>query len=297
MEWNQLHSFRVAAEHQNISRAAQELYITQPSLSQTIKRLEEELGYPLFEREGKRIRLNESGKLLLETVVHMEELLEGARLRMDEMNGRSHPEVSISIGCASMLLPELLSFLRMRSPHVQYRINQWNAGLGLQEKDIRILAEPELGQEETAGGENLELLMSEKILLAVPAGHPLLALKSIYMEDLAEEEFISLNENWSLGRGIRQEMNRIGFTPNVTMWVDNPNLMRELLAAHMGIAFVPEVTWNSFAGEEVVMRQVADCDIRRNVYLGYPQNRLLSREKRKCIRDIKEFFADKMYGN
>lgn len=294
MEWNQLHSFRVTAQHQNISKAAQELYVTQPSLSQTIRRLEQELGYPLFEREGRHIRLNESGRVLLEAVVRMEDMLEGARLRMDELNGREHPEVSIFIGCASMLLPELLKYLRRRSPHVQYRIRQWNANAGLLDKDIRILAQPDLEKERIADKEKVELLMTERILLALPSGHPLLAKEHILLEDLAQEEFISLNENWSLGRTIRQEMNRMGFEPNVTMWVDNPNLMRELLGAHMGVAFVPAVTWHSFAGSGVVMCRVEGCDIRRKVYLQYPAASYLTREKRKCIEDIREFFRDKI---
>lgn len=54
MEWNQIQKFMVAAREENFSRAAEKLYMAQPALSQTIKRLEEELGYPLFCREGKK---------------------------------------------------------------------------------------------------------------------------------------------------------------------------------------------------------------------------------------------------
>lgn len=291
MELNQLHCFKIVAQTENISRAAEKLHISQPSLSQTVKRLEEELGYQLFEREGRKIRLNDSGKMLLHTVDSIEQLLEDALLEMAERNGRAHPEVSIYIGCASMLLPELLHFLRQRNPGVQYRIHQWNTESGDQEKDIKILAEPEEQKDESR-----ELLMEERIILALPVGHPLLAKEEISMRDLAGEEFISLNRNWALARSIWQEMERIKFEPKVTILVDNPNLMRELLHDQMGIAFVPAATWNFFSNREMVMRSVEEFDTTRKIYLSHPAKRYLTREQRECIAGIREFFRKKAAG-
>ncbi len=170
MEWNQLQTFLVAAREENFSKAAELLYTFQPSLSKTIKRLEEELGYPLFEREGKRIRLNEYGKIWVQTMGQMESMYEDTKVRLEE-----------------------------------------------------------------------------PILLAVPRDHHLADAEEITVKDLEKEEFISLNDNWALSRNIFREMRRIGFVPKITMWLDNPNLMRELLKQHMGAAFVPSVTWKSFA--------------------------------------------------
>lgn len=66
MELLQIKYFKVIAETENISKAAEQLYIAQPSLSQTLKRLEDELGTPLFDRTGKRITLNCAGKTFSE---------------------------------------------------------------------------------------------------------------------------------------------------------------------------------------------------------------------------------------
>ena len=68
MELNQLHYFVAVARCENITRAAKELFITQPALSRVILRLEQELGTPLFDRHGGRVTLNEHGKAFLRYV-------------------------------------------------------------------------------------------------------------------------------------------------------------------------------------------------------------------------------------
>lgn len=285
MEWNQLQKFLAVAKAENISKAAELLDTSQPSLSQTIKRLEEELGYELFVREGKRIRLNESGKVMMQTVIQMDELMQNTRLRLEELNGMKHPAVSIHIGTASTLLPNLLLYLRERNPNIQYHIHQWKAENPDVEDDIQILAGP------IGNPRNDEILLIEEILLALPANHSLLKKEKILLSDLTQEEFINLNEHWELGREITREMNRRLFTPKMTMLVDNPNMMRELLKYHLGIAFVPSVSWHDFAGEEIIIRPVEDFELKRAIYLRTKPRKYLTREQKECILGIKEFFV------
>lgn len=284
MEWNQLQRFLVVAREENISRAAELLDTTQPSLSQGIKRLEEELGYELFAREGKRIRLNESGHIMMQTVKQMDELMQNTRLRLEELNGREHPEVAIHIGTASTLLPQLLLYLRGRSPQIHYQIHQFKPEHAESEDDIQILAgEVGIYRED-------EVLLIEEIQLALPGNHALAAKEKIFLHDLLSEEFISLNEQWELGREIMKEAHKRLFSPRMTMFVDNPNMMRELLRAHLGIAFVPATSWHDFAGEEIVLRPVEDFSLKRVIYLRTKTRKYLTKEQKECIRGIREFF-------
>lgn len=285
MEWNQLHAFRVTAEKQNVSRAADELHVSQSSLSQTIRRLEENLGFPLFKREGKRIFLNASGRMLLETVKRMEEMMEDTLVRLEEENGRPHPEVKLHMGCASMLLPELLRYLRQQNPDIRFRISQWNASVREEGKILRILAAP-LKQKDSID----TLLLEEPVLLALPEGHRLVHKCEICLDDLREENFISLSGSWELSRLIQQEMDKRGMPLNVTMRVDNPNLLRELLREGMGVAFVPAVTWRLLTAQGVTMRRVSDCAMGRSIYLNTPVGHFLTREERACISSIRKFF-------
>ena len=290
MEWNQLQKFMVVAKEEHFSRAAELLNMTQPSLSQTIKRLEEELGYPLFLRNGKKISLNESGKIFLQTVVQMNELMQNTRTQLEELNDRSHLNVSIHFSAASKLLPELLLYLKKRNPETQYHIHQWRTDKEANEDDIQILSS---ALEDTdRKPEGPDVLMTEKILLALPENHALLKKDKIVLSDLVQEEFASLNEYWQLGREIKAAMERVSFVPKATMIVDNPNMMRELLKARLGIAFVPSVSWDSFAGDEIVLRPVEGINLSRYIYLHTKPRKYLTKEQKECIQGIKEFFAD-----
>ena len=291
MEWNQLQKFMVVAKEEHFSRAAEMLNMAQPSLSQTIKRLEEELGYPLFWRNGKKIGLNESGKIFLQTVVQMNELMQNTRTQLEELNGKSHSNVSIHFTAASKLLPELLLYLKKRNPETQYHIRQWQAEKEANEDDIQILSSTLENTDIKV--ERPDVLMTEKILLALPENHALLKKDKIVLSDLVQEEFASLNEYWQLGKEIKEAMERVSFVPKATMIVDNPNMMRELLKARLGIAFVPSVSWDAFAGDEIVLRPVEGVDLSRCIYLRTKPRKYLTKEQRECIQGIKEFFESK----
>ena len=288
MEWSQLQKFMVVAREENFSRAAEKLHMTQPALSQMIKRMEDELGYQLFSREGKKIKLNASGRIFLQAIVQMDELMGNTKMKLEEMNQIEHPNVTIHFSTASRLLPELLLYLKRRNPRTQYHIHQWQGEQGAYEDDIQILsgpvgAIPQIAEE--------DILLTEEILLALPKNHRLLQKATITLHDLAEEEFISLNESWELGRAIKVAMEQFFLQPRTTMIVDNPNMMRELLKTHLGIAFVPAVSWGAFAGDEIVLRKVEEVNVSRCIYLWTKPRKYLTKEQKECICGIKEFFA------
>ena len=106
LEKLQLDYFLSVAETLNISKSAEILCISQPSLSQTIKKLEGEIGYPLFDRNGKHISLNKNGHIFLECVRHMKRLYENALEEIAETNNRCNRQISINMRCASLLLEE-----------------------------------------------------------------------------------------------------------------------------------------------------------------------------------------------
>lgn len=88
MELERFYAFRVVAQTENISRAAELMHVSQPALSQTIRRLEEDWNCPLFDRDGRRIRLNRAGKILLAAVEEIDDVLDRARMTLAEEAGR-----------------------------------------------------------------------------------------------------------------------------------------------------------------------------------------------------------------
>ena len=195
--WNQINNFVAVARTENMSEAAELLHISQPSLSQTIKRLEEELGFPLFERRGKRLILNENGKIMLRAAKNMEEIYRGALTEIEENNARAHREVSIYIGCASMHLPQMLQFLKKRTPQIKYHIFQWRQK-GTQENDIDVIALDGRAEDYFSGGNQIyegrryEVLFEEEIVLALPADHSMAEREHLKLADVLEEDFIKV---------------------------------------------------------------------------------------------------------
>lgn len=256
MEKLQLEYFLLAAEMLNISKAAEILCISQPSLSQTIKKLEIEIGYPLFNRKGKHISLNGNGQIFLNCVKRMKSTYENAL----EENLRD----------------------------AAFRITQRNyAPFQNDETDLKIIATSE--PLDTDYG---SLLLEENILLAVPQNHNLFKRENISISDLLSENFISLSPVWSLEQMIRTECQKKKFHPKILIEVDNPDILRRLLAEKIGLAFVPEKTWGkAFANDKFDLRTVSDFLIKRYVYIVWNEG-FVRENVKQCVHYVRNFFAE-----
>ena len=116
MELLQLYYFQVTARCEHISAAARQLHIAQPALSQTIRRLENELGTPLFDRTGRHIRLNRYGKIFLKYTDTVLNALTDARAEISEALCASRQQVTLCVLAASSLLPDILEQFTLQYP-------------------------------------------------------------------------------------------------------------------------------------------------------------------------------------
>ncbi len=123
MELRVLHYFLMVAREENITRAAQNLHITQPTLSRQLMQLEEELGTPLFHRSSRRIVLTEDGMLLKRRA---QEILELTEKTQRELAGREELAGEIAIGCGETCnmahLSDFMVAFRKEHPMVRFRI-------------------------------------------------------------------------------------------------------------------------------------------------------------------------------
>ena len=269
MELLQLQYFRVIARTQNISAAAEQLHISQPSLSQILKRLEQEAGVPLFDRVGKRIVLNAYGAVLLK---HVEEVFIALN----------------NAASASMLLPDLYQEIKKADPSVLLHILQIDQER-LPEPDELVISSDWKLPADTAA---CHILLEEEIQLALPAGHPLLARPSICLEDLSGEPFISLSSGSSLARILSHYFADRNFRPDITAYIDNPDIMRKLLAAQAGLAFVPALTWRGLSSIGIQMRPVEDLPMRRFLILRWNPDAFLTPSVILCRNVIIQYFTD-----
>lgn len=287
MELLQLRYFQIIAHTQNISAAAEKLHIAQPALSQTLKRLEQEVGTPLFDRVGRHIRLNAYGEIFLKYVESAFSSLDNASLEIQTIKGLDAKTVKLSILAASMLLPDLYCRIMAEDPSVRLQILQ-NTRKHLPAKNELILSSDwEYPQDVSA----CSLLMEEEIQLALPSGHPLLTKTDIFLSDLSRETFISLSPESSLALVLSHYFNLHHYEPTVTACIDNPDIMRKLLTAHAGLAFIPTRTWQGFASGEVVLRTVKDLPMKRLLFLSWNPDAFLTPSVLLCRRIILDYFT------
>lgn len=286
MELLQLQYFRELARNGHLSRTAEALHIAQPSLSQTIKRLESEVGVPLFDRVCNRIVLNDSGRVFLKYADQIFAALDHAALELEETQGREEKSVILYICSASMFLPEIVRLIQQADPEIRLRIfckspadRSGYPALCLTSSSVRPV-------QSTCS----YLLIHERIKAALPAEHPLAARQELMWKDLEQELFLSLDDESDLTQALHYFFGMKGIEPNTIICADTPSVMRDLLRLNLGIAFIPEYTWQGFAPDTVILRTVKDLPMERYLLLSWEEQVYQTLAWKTCKDIITEYF-------
>lgn len=293
MDLLQLKYFQVVAQLEHVTRAAEKLYIAQPSLSQSIARLEEELGVPLFDRQGRRIHLNQFGRAFLKRVERIFLELEEGKREVADMAGLERGSIALAVA-STQPLPELLSGFLARYPRVRFRLFQQQSlatvvqQLERGEIDLCISSPP---IEEP--GITWVPLLTEELFLLVPNGHRLAGRGSIRLIEAAEEAFISLKP----GHGLRDLMDDLckqaGFVPNVAFEGDETATVRGLVSAGLGVSFVAVHSWQAkLIDQPVALLRIDEPICRRTIGLAWLEARYLSEATRRFQQFVIEYFSE-----
>lgn len=211
MNLSQLYYFRKLAQLQHYTKAAKELYITQPSLSDSISSLEQELGLSLFQKEGRNVKLTKYGKEFYEYVdAALNELDKGiavAKSKSGLLGG------VIDLGCIPTILgdyvPSVLTRYREIYPKVSFNIYQGHT--------LRLLDELKKGTYDVAfcsKTEDTELefipILAQRLILVVRADHPLAQKESVMLEELSDYSLTTYRETIPIGKIVRTVLRNKG---------------------------------------------------------------------------------------
>jgi len=290
MELLQLKYFQTVARYEHMTRAAHELSIAQPSLSQTIARLEHELGVPLFDRKGKQIRLNKYGKVFLQHVDKVFSVLNAGQQEVANLAGLEHGYISLAV-TSSALLGDLLGSFRVDHPHVRFRLQQRSPEemlLQLESGEIDLYLSTIPFERP---GIKQELLMKDEIFLIVPAGHRLAGRESIHLKEVAEEPFINLR----LGNPMRDLTDSLclqaGFKPNLAFEIDEQVSKLRLVGSGLGISFVSSFAFRYIGDSSVVPVRIEEPKFERIITLAWKEDRYHSIAAREFRQFIIDYFA------
>lgn len=243
MELRHLRYFVTVAEELHFGRAAERLFIAQPPLSQQIQQLERELGVLLFQRTSRRVQLTPAGEVFLRDV---RQILTGLDAAIHAAQRAARGETGwLGIGFAASatydLLPAVLHDFRAEFPEVALSLLELNAveqAQALRDHSIHVgFARPYVAEAEA----NVEAVLREPFLVALPEAHPLAAHDALALPALAEEPFVSFPEKPlpSYAQVIRAVCEEAGFTPRVVQEVREMQTAISLVAAGLGIALLP----------------------------------------------------------
>lgn len=241
MELHQLRYFIAVARTRNFSRAAEQCHVAQPSLSQQIMKLEDELGERLFERTKREVSLTTAGEVFrkhAERVLDEVELAsESVRASGDRLRGR------VALGAlptiAPYYLPERLRAFVDRHPGVDVVVHEDTTAMLAQavlakEIDLALVSLPA-----EQAGLVAEEFFDEALVVALPIGHPLATKRKLVLNDLEKQAFILMKEGHCLAGQALQFCRLNGFAPRVSFRSAQIETVLAFVAAGWGISIVP----------------------------------------------------------
>jgi DNA-binding transcriptional LysR family regulator len=242
MELLQLKYFQTVANLEHMTKAAEELNIAQPSLSQAIARLEEDIGVTLFERKGRAIRLNRFGKVFLGNVEQILQSIDESVREVRDMSGMNRGIIKLSASITGVV-PDLIRSFMTEYPHIHFhqtldQVTETKKLLEDGKVDLCIAHSP-------IEGSQLEwrLLRTEPIYLIVSKEHRLSQRESVSIKELENERFISMHRGYWSRELIEVYCRKEGFVPNFAMEVGEPDAMVPLVKQGLGITLAPELGW------------------------------------------------------
>jgi DNA-binding transcriptional LysR family regulator len=237
MELLQLKYFQSVARLQHISRAAEELNITQPSLSIMISRLEAELGVSLFDRKGRNVELNEAGQAFLARVDTILSELESAKNEVRELSDNLSRRISIATTNPRLLAGVLKGFLSSNNEVIIHQCFEMSDVieklLRSGKADFCLSTPPVEGKDITC-----KVIYEDEIVLIVPKNHRLANRSVIQLFEVASDPFIALMQNYNYRNTTDALCRSAGFAPNIAFEVDDA-LMLEMMSLGRGIALLP----------------------------------------------------------
>lgn len=247
VELRHLRYFRAVAGELHFGRAAQQLHIAQPPLSQQIQQLERELGVKLLVRSTRKVALTPAGSAYLNRAIAILDAVDDATDQARRVARGA--EGQLVIGCVGSatysVLPQLVRALREELPQVDVSVRgEMLAPAQLDrllsgEIDIALLRPPVDHPDITS-----EIVRRDRLIVALPADHPLAANDELTMDDLRAQEFIAhVGHGRSVMGGVLYALCAdAGYAPRIRHEVAETSTLITLVAAGLGVAVVPAPT-------------------------------------------------------
>lgn len=240
MELHQLRYVVIVAKHQNFTRAAEELCLSQPSLSQQITKLEEELGVKLFERNTRSVTITSAGRTFIEQAQQVLQKIEEIKHSMQEHTGLLKGQFSIGAipVVGKLKIATLITAFQKRHPRLDIHISEGGSlvlfeQLCLANIDAAILTPP-INQDTSMV--DFYPLIQDELVLIVSSDHPLAVKSVVALAETAQENFIFPNSTTGAYGIVLQACHAAGFEPRQACECSQVDTVMNLVSDGVGIA-------------------------------------------------------------
>lgn len=294
MNFHQLHIFNVVAKHRSYSKAAAELYLSQPTVSVHLQKLEQELGMELFEQLGRNIYLTDAGRMLFIYTQKIFALAEEAERALEELQGLHKGRIRLGAGTTPGIyyLPHLLGQFKNDYPGIELILDVANSS----EIEKKILANhldlAVIGERPSEGDLIAEPFRTDHLVMILSPSHPLLKQDNITLEDLARQRFIMREPGSGTRKAIEDAFAREGIHLRVAMEYGSTDGIKHAVAANLGISIVSELAVKLCEQTGlVVVREIPEIEIKRDFSLVYHKDKHLPPLVQTFIKATKDYAA------
>ena len=286
MEMHQLQYVVAVARTGNFSRAAEHCHVAQPSLSQQIQKLEEELGEQLFDRMKREAKLTAHGEAFLRRAVRILEEVDAAKREATDAKDLLRGTLTIGVlpTIAPYLLPNVMADFTEKYPGVEIVVQEETTARLLKlalayEIDFALASQPIQDQRL-----KVQELFSEELLLALPPGHPLARKRTVSAADLDEERLIVMKEGHCLGDQVLRFCDRRNARPNISFRSAQLETIQSLVRAGLGLSLIPAMAAESERKDLPEYRSLSAPRPERKIVAVWPGQRLPSRAANEFLK-------------
>lgn len=285
--------FVTVAENSSFTKAAEVLFIAQPSLSKAVQKIERELNVVLFDRSNRKLQLTEAGVIVYEKSKTILSTLESISTSVAELSElvTGNLKVGLSPIIGTLFFPKIAQIYSNKFPGVTLE-TQEEGGLVIGKQvergllDIGFVVLPI-----KSDILNPTSIYKDEFVLCVSANHPLSHLKSVSLVDLKDEKFILFAKTWALHGLVVNACKDAGYLPNVAFESAQWDLVLELVSAQLGITLVPRILANKLNNVDIVSIPIINPTIVWNIGVvtnGNSYQSFALKEFMKIVNQTKE---------
>lgn len=281
MEIQQLRYFTVAARYQHITKAAEEIHIAQPALTQIIKRLESEVGAPLFERNGRNIILTPEGKILQEEALQILKTIDELPIVLQQKKTERSKTLKIKVSAATIwFMPAIIAY---KKTHPDVNLD-FIRNDDMRDCDFLITTSTDTGEQAEES-----FIVDEEILLAVSKDRAKTMPPKVRLSDLKGDVFLITDKSKPFFRICEEYCLKSGFAPNVIFECDSQTVIFDLVSADLGVAFCPTFSWGKIDQNKIALLPFEEKCFRKIVLIALKQTTPLQKD---FFAYLKNFMSD-----